>query len=177
MKKTISIGLYLIFILAISCRQELDFNNTELYSYSIGDTLTSDFEITRNLGPYLSTAKYSKDSLLEVYTIGRHISYFHISLTGNEYKGAIDRYKVILGEPIKHYIKDTIHGVRLSHQIEHYSWYDKLDFTKYEVYQTLDSLRNGFVTISNDSIFESLKSKFIPNYNEIEEEIEFMTIE
>lgn|GEM_PF-3515308 len=169
--------IFLICIFAISCRQNNDFKYSELHGYFIGDSLTSDFEITRSYGPYFNTAKHVNDSLFEVSTVSRHITHFHISVTENKYKETIRRYKLLLGEPIQHYIGDTIHTVKLNHQIEHYTWIDKLNYTKYEVFQSLDSIKNGFITISNDSITESLYNKFIPNYNEVEEEIEIEIVE
>jgi len=177
MKIRISIGLCFIFFFAISCRQKNDFNYSELYGYSIGDTLTADFEIVKNYGPYFSSAKYSKDSLFEVSTVGGHITYFHISVADDKFVETIDRYKLILGEPIQYYIGDTIHGVKLNHQIEHYTWYNKLKGTKCEAYRNLDSMQNGIIEISNDSLTNILCSRFIPNYNEIEEEIEIMVVE
>ena len=177
MQKFTIIQLIILIALLISCKPQVLNDKLKIYGYSIGDTLTGDFNVIKRYGPYFSDAKYSDDSALIVYLIGNHISSFHLSLINKEFDNYVKLIQNGMNQSPIHYIGDSLHGVKLIHKIEHFYWYDSITFNEYSLIRNLDSMNLCNLSISNDSIRESLCIRFIDDYNIKEEKIEFMVFE
>ncbi len=179
MKKIIIIGFILLTSSKCIFGQDHKVEELLLHGYSVGDTITDEFKLSKNFGPYFSSFKFHKDSTLEVHTIGNHISSFYYHLSRPKYEKSLNILKDKLGAPSIYYIGDTIYGVKLKHNIERFIWIDKSNYTEYSAYLNLDSIQHGFIQITNDSIGEFLKFQFIDGYKGYEEEmkpIEFDTL-
>ncbi len=145
------------------------------YGHSLGDSISKDFEVSKDFGPYFSEVTYLNDTTLRAFTICDHISSFRLELTKTRFNKTIDTFKKQIGKPNLHYVGDTLNGVQLNHEIEYYLWVDSLSYTKYSAYINLESMTKGTLRIINDTISESLKWKYIEGYEESLKPIEFDT--
>ena len=175
MKKFISaVVIVNIISVFVSCKSKMFNDNLEIYGYMVGDTLTEEFNIIKTFGPYYKLAKYIYDSSFAVYTIGNHISSMHLLIKDKDFENIIKRIKNNLGQSTNHYTGDTIFGIKLKHKVEFYYWYDPLTQNKYSTIKNLDKNNVNNLEITNNSIVESLKMKFIENYNGDDIDIKIM---
>ncbi len=175
MKAIVIIGFILITSPKFLLGQKTKIQELLLDGYSIGDTITNEFILSKKLGPYFSIFKLYNDSAFKVHTVGNHISAIYFSYPKHRYEKSLAILKENLDTPKIYYIGDTITGVKLKHNIERYVWIDKINNTEYDAYLNLDSIQQGFISITNDTISESLMFRFIEGYGdeEIYEEVKF----
>ena len=177
MKTNIFFSLLLVIIFLNSCIENRINENLEIYGYSIGDTITEEFKITHKYGEYFSDAIFKKDTLVEIYTIGKQINTFTLNLSETEFNETIKRVEFILGKPIVYYIGDTIRKIKLNHSIEYFLWNDSITNKSIEAYLNMNYSRKGYVRFSNDSISEILLRKHILDYDVIDKPVEIVECE
>ena len=175
MKKVVLIIYSLFLLFVTSTSQNRIIENSLLHGYSIGDSISKDFNYTRRFGPYFGEVKYKNDTRLRVFTTCNYISSFYLELDKIEYEKSLEILKKQLGTPFLHYIGDTLHGLQLNHQIEYYSWIDKNKYTNYCACLNLNKNNKGVINITNDTINENLNKRFLKDYNK--QEIEFLEVE
>lgn len=163
-----------ILIVVFSCKNDLINKDLEIRGYSIGDSISTDFQITHESGESFKIVKFKNDTMIKASSIGNHISSFHINQPIDNYEQTLKKISQILGEPKLTYVGDTIYGIKLNAFIEYNMWSNKS--TKYSV-KTIKELGQGEfykIQITNDSIKDLLKINYIKNdekqikYNEFE---------
>ncbi|MGE0090628.1 MAG: hypothetical protein AB7S50_14240 [Bacteroidales bacterium] len=177
MKAKIITTVTLFTLLLNSCIEDRINEKLEIYGYSIGDTITDEFKITDQHGEFYSFAVYRKDTLVEISTIKNHINYFSLSLQEKEFKGTIKKIEGILGKSNVYYIGDTIRNIKLNHLIEYYLWYDSISNNSIEAYVNINNPSQNTFSLFNDTISESLKKRFIPDYGKPVKPIEIAEFE
>ena len=176
MKKDIIIVLLLALILN-SCKEYKINDKLKVYGYSLGDSITDEFTITKEYGQYFSSAKYNKDTLFEIYTVGNQISLYYLTLQEKDFLKAISTIRKNLGEPTNHYIGDTISGVKLKHSIEYFLWYDTLTKNSIKATLWIDDKRKGQIIFENEEMKIGLMKKFIPDFGKDDEEVKIVYLE
>jgi hypothetical protein len=166
--------LTILIILNISCKNELINERFDVVGYSIGDSISNDFIVEKEYGVNFKSLIYRKDTLIKISTIGNHISYFHIKQPEKNYYSTIEEINKTFGQPVKNYVGDTIYGVKLNHRIEYKLWFDPLTFN--QIQTTIKVKNSNFynIEITNDSIVERLKRKYIKDYGKKDEPIEIV---
>ena len=163
-----------ILIFVFSCKNNLINKDLEIKGYSIGDSISSDFQITHESGESFKFVKFKNDTMIKASSIGNHISSFHINQPIDSYEQTLKKISQIFGEPKLSYVGDTIYGIKLNAFIEYNMWANKS--TKYSVKTIKELGQDEFyiIQITNDSINDLLKTKYIKNdekpiqYNEFE---------
>jgi hypothetical protein len=166
--------LTILIILNISCKNELINERFEVVGYSIGDSISNDFIIEKEYGINFKSLIYRKDTLIKVSTIGNHISYFHIKQPEKNYNSTIEEINKTFGQPVKNYVGDTIYGVKLNHKVEYNLWFDTLTFNQIQTTIKVKNSKFYNIEITNDSIVERLKRKFITDYGKEDKPIEIV---
>jgi hypothetical protein len=166
--------LTILIILNISCKNELINERFEVVGYSIGDSISNDFTIEKEYGLNFKSLIYRKDTLIKVSTIGNHISYFHIKQPEKSYNSTIEEINKTFGQPVKNYVGDTIYGIKLNHRIEYNLWFDTLTFNQIQTTIKVKNSKFYNIEITNDSIVERLKRKFIKDYGKEDKPIEIV---
>jgi hypothetical protein len=166
--------LTLLIILNISCKNELINERFEVFGYSIGDSISNDFIIEKEYGLNFKSLIYKKDTLIKVSTIGNHISYFHIKQPEKSYYSTIEKINKTFGRPVINYVGDTIYGVKLNHRIEYNLWFDTLTFNQIQTTIKIKNSKFYNIEITNDSIVEILKKKYIKDYEKKDEPFEIL---
>jgi hypothetical protein len=170
MKAIFYIPIFLLVIFNCSCHEHKINGSLEIYGYSIGDSITSEFQIEKRFGDNFSRGIYIKDTLVKIYAIRNHINSISLELKASEFHENIARIESILGKPVMFYIGDTIYGVKLNHSIEYMLWRDSTTNISVEAYSNTNNPNTNLIRFYNDSISQSLKNKFILE-NNIEERI------
>lgn len=100
-------------------------------------------------------------NFIYVFKRSKHISSFHINQPINNYEQTLKKISKIFGKPKLSYVGDTISGIKLNAFIEYNIWTNKS--TKYSVrtIKELDQVKFYKIQITNDSIKDVLKIKYI----------------
>jgi len=160
--------LTILIILITSCKNELINERFEVVGYSIGDSISKEFKIDKEYGINFKSLIYIKDTLIKVSTIGNHISYFHIKQPERNYNSTIEKINRTFGLPIQNYIGDTLYGVKLNHRVEYYLWIDSETKNKIETVVKENNANFFEIHLTNDSIVEFIKKRYLNEYNDAE---------
>lgn len=161
----------LICYLLISCESTSEVEKIEIYGYSVGDTLTDEFRITKVFDFPFRYAVLIKDRRVEVSVINKNISGIRMdSITPKEHIAFIKMFSNMMNSAPKYYRGNTPYNLRV--EGEGYFWKDKIGGT--EIYLCRDTKKDtliSYLSIININVSDSLKNIYMPNIDTIDYEI------
>ncbi|MFZ7133391.1 MAG: hypothetical protein ACOWWR_13645 [Eubacteriales bacterium] len=150
----------------LSCKSRLLTSDLTIYGYSLGDSLSNDYEITDRYGEYFEIAELINDKRVNVSTIKEHITYFTITLTSEkQFEKVKKQLENHFNSNLVHLIGETKYGVKLDG--EEFFIIDSLSKTEYSLLRNFKSNTCSF-SIYNEEISDSISIKFIPDFENVE---------
>jgi len=171
--KTINNLLYIILAssLLLGCVSSEKKSGLSFYGYKLGDTLTSEFKVTKVQDFPFSRAILIKDKRVEVSLINNRITTFTIdSLSDKEHSN----YKNIITTKMDltpvHYKGETPYNVKIDGEV--FYWHDTIKGTEVLLGRNpKDSIVFSHLSVYNHKISDSLLNIYAPNTDTIEYEI------
>jgi hypothetical protein len=164
MKSHLLLLFLLTGFLSISCDNKARNENLPIFDIHIGDSLTSDFKITDNMGKYFDRAVWIHNKQIEIGTIKDHISSIYFNTNSkSEFEIIKQGIENRVDSKPKKYLNDTHFGVEIE-GIELY-WNDSISGNEYSLFinEQNDSASYS-LWIFNERISDSLGRLFIEDY-------------
>ena len=177
--KKINIGIisfcFVVCILFISCKTDWSNDRVNIYGYSIGDTITGEFEVKDTMDLSLKLAEYKSDNRFKVTIVNNHIYKMWFSkLDKTEHNNNVKNITKTLNVQPEYLKGYTPEGIKINGEV--FYWRDSLSGDLITLARDTDS-NNVFsiLTVNNEEILKKLTEEYIPKKDSAD--IKFETFE
>lgn len=159
---------FIVCILFISCRTDLHNDRINIYSYSVGDTITGEFEVKDTMDLSLKLAEYKPDNRFKVTVVNNHIYKMWFSkLNKTEHKNNIKNISSVLNIQPEYLKGHTLEGVKINGEV--FYWKDSLSGDLITLARDTGAVNVfSILTVNNEEILRELTEEYIPKNDSVD---------